>query len=239
MPIYNIAGLNVKMDCESKLCLTRGKQYEVEGDVTPDIIINRDEERIKRNAEQYPQMTLDEWEYMIFGSGFYNNIINFDGMMLHASAVVVDGKAYLFSAPCGTGKSTHTSLWLKLFGDRAYIINDDKPAIRMVDGEFYVYGTPFSGKHDISRNTRVKLGGLCFISQAEENKISVMDSKDVIVNILEQTIRRLSMENMDKMLTVVDKMLSKITVYSLKCNMDLSAAKLSYETMSGEKFDDR
>ena len=239
MPIYNIAGLNVKMDCESKLCLTRGKQYEVSDDVTPDIVINRDEERIKRNAEQYPQMTLDEWEYMIFGSGFYNNIINFDGMMLHASAVVVDGKAYLFSAPCGTGKSTHTSLWLKLFGDQAYIINDDKPAIRMVDGEFYVYGTPFSGKHDISRNTRVKLGGLCFISQAEENEISVMDSKDVIVNILEQTIRRLSMENMDKMLTVVDKMLSNITVYSLKCNMDLSAAKLSYETMSGEKFDDR
>ena len=239
MPVYNIADLNVKMNCESKLCLERGEKYRVSDDTEPDIVIDRDKERIERNVKEYPQMNANEWEYMIFGSGFYNRIINFDGMMLHASAVVVDGKAYLFSAHCGTGKSTHTSLWLKLFGEKAYIINDDKPAIRMIDGVPYVYGTPFSGKHDISRNTKARLAGICFISQAPENKISTMPTQEAIVKVLEQTIRRLSYDNMDKMLSVLDKILSSITVYSLECNMDISAAVLSYETMSGEKLNDR
>jgi hypothetical protein len=236
MPNYKIADLIVHMDCKSEMLLSRGKPYEVSDDLTPDIDIFLTEKKIKYYLDKYPAMNQNEWEYMLYGSSFYNEITAYNGMLLHASGVVVDGKAYLFSAPCGTGKSTHTSLWLKLFGDRAFIINDDKPAIRIIDGKPYVYGTPFSGKHDISKNVRAELGGICFISQSPENEISLMDSGAVIVAVMEQTVRNLSMENMDKMLTVLDDVLRSVKVYSLKCNMDPSAAILSYETMSGEKF---
>lgn len=239
MPMYSISGLTVDMNCRGRLCLERGRRYEAPKTAVPDIVIKREDEEIKKRCKRYPSMNEDEWEYVFMGSKFYNALTEFDGMLLHSSAVVVDGRAYLFSAPCGTGKSTHTQLWLKLFGDRAYVINDDKPAIRMEDGEFYVYGTPFSGKHDISRNTRVKLGGICFISRGTENEISVMKGEDVIVNFLEQTIRTLSMESMDRMLSTLDKLLSRYRIYSLKCNMELDAARLSYETMSGERSDDR
>lgn len=236
MPKYKIADLIVQMEPQSEMLLSRGKPYEVSDDSSPDIVINLEERKIKYYLDKYPQMNQNEWEYMLYGSSFYNELTAHDGMLLHASGVVVDEKAYLFSAPCGTGKSTHTSLWLKVFGDRAFIINDDKPAIRIIDGVPYVYGTPFSGKHDISKNIRTELGGICFISQSPQNEISVMDNRDVIVAVMEQTLRNLSLENMDKMLTVLDKILCKINVYSLKCNMDPSAAVLSYETMSGEKF---
>ncbi|MBR3594352.1 MAG: hypothetical protein IKL44_06750 [Clostridia bacterium] len=236
MPNYKIADLIVNMDCKSDMLLSRGKPYQVSDALKPDLVFTLDEKRVKYYLDKYPQMNNNEWEYMLYGSDFYNALTGYNGMLLHASAVVVDDRAYLFSAPCGTGKSTHTSLWLKLFGDRAYIINDDKPAIRIIDGVPYVYGTPFSGKHDISKNTRVRLGGICFITQSPENEISPMDSQDVIVAVMEQTIRNLSLEHMDKMLTVLDEVLSSVKVYSLKCNMDISAARLSYETMSGEKF---
>lgn len=238
MPDYKIADLKVHMDCESEMLLSRGRPYEVDDDSPVDINLVLTEKKIQYYLDKYPQMNKNEWEYMLFGSGFYNELTAHNGMLLHASAVVVDDRAYLFSAPCGTGKSTHTSLWLKLFGEKAYILNDDKPAIRIVDGVPYAYGTPFSGKHDISRNVRVKLGGICFISQAPINSISPMDSQDVIVAVMEQTVRNLSMENMDKMLSVLDEVLAKVPVYSLECNMELSAAKLSYETMSGEKLSD-
>ena len=238
MSLYNIADLLVEMDFKSDLCLSRAAAYKAESDAEPDIVIKDKEEAIAQSREEHPELTLNEWEYMIYGSDFYRNLLRFDGMMLHASAVVVDGKAYLFSAPSGTGKSTHTSLWLKLFGDRAYIINDDKPAIRLCDGEFYVYGTPFSGKHDISRNTRAKLGGICFVTRGEENKIYPMPDNEVIVNMLDQTVRRLGPIAMDRLLTTLDKLLRQIKVYKIECNMDISAAKLSYQTMSGEKLDD-
>ncbi len=237
MGLYNIAGLNVEMDCKGGLVLSRCAAYKAPADAVADIVVDVKEQEIEKAQSEHPEMNHEQWEYMILGTAFYRKLINFDGMMLHASAVVVDGKAYLFSAPSGTGKSTHTSLWLRLFGDRAYIINDDKPAIRLEDGRFYVYGTPFSGKHDISRNTRTELGGICFISQAHENKIYPMPENEVIVNVLEQTIRRLGINQMDKMLSVLDKLLKSITVYKLDCNMDPDAAKLSYETMSGERFD--
>ena len=88
----------------------------------------------------------------------------------------------------------------------------------MVGDEFYVYGTPFSGKHDLSRNTRAKLGGICFIERAEQNSISKMDINDVIFNMLTQTLRRFPKERMDKMLTLLDKLLSNVGVYKLCCN---------------------
>ncbi|MEE1278985.1 MAG: hypothetical protein UHE86_08030 [Acutalibacteraceae bacterium] len=234
MALYDIADLVVQIDCEGDVLQSRAEAYKMSEDKTPDIIVERKENVIMESAEKYPHLTVADCEYMHMGSDFYAKLIDFDGMMLHASAVVVDGKAYLFSAHSGTGKSTHTSLWLKLFPN-AYIINDDKPAIRMVDGEFYVYGTPFSGKHDLSRNTKAKLGGICFIERAEENSVHKMDMNDVIFNMLTQTLRRFPKERMDKMLTLLDKLLSNVGVYKLCCNMDISAAKLSYETMSGEK----
>ena len=87
--------------------------------------------------------------------------------MLHASAVVVDGDAYLFSAPCGTGKSTHASLWLKYLKHKnPYILNDDKPAIRIVNDNIYVYGTPFSGKTDKNKNEKANLKGIAFLEQS-------------------------------------------------------------------------
>lgn len=69
--------------------------------------------------QKNPHLSLENCEYLSTGGSFYRQLAMFDGMMLHASGVVVDGKAYLFSASCGTGKSTHVRLGLKLFGERA------------------------------------------------------------------------------------------------------------------------
>lgn len=236
MNYYRIADLNVAMDCDTEPTVSRCRPYATEPVEQPDIVIKAKQSEAMASAASNPKLTSEEWEYGIYGGYFYRNLIKFNGMMLHASAVVVDGKAYLFSAHSGTGKSTHTSLWLKLFGERAYIINDDKPAIRFCDGKFYVYGTPFSGKHDISRNTRAPLGGICFLKRAEENSICEMDKNEVIFNMIEQTVRRISLKDMDRMLTTLDGLLNEVKVYNLKCNMDDSAAILSYETMSGEKY---
>ena len=236
MNYYRIADLNVLMDCETEPTVSRCRPYETAPFEKADIVIKGKQSEALASEKANPNLTKEEWEYGVYGGYFYRDLIKFGGMMLHSSAVVVDGKAYLFSAHSGTGKSTHTSLWLRLFGDRAYIINDDKPAIRYCDGKFYVYGTPFSGKHDLSRNTKVALGGICFLQRGEQNRIYKMDQNEVIFNMMEQTVRRLSMQDMDKMLSTMDVLLREVPVYRLECNMEPEAAILSYETMSGEKY---
>jgi len=150
--------------------------------------------------------------------------------MLHASGVVKDGYAYLFSADSGTGKSTHTRLWCEHI-EGAYIINDDKPAIRKINNELFVYGTPFSGKEDLSVNERVKLGGICFLYRSEENVIEKISAEEAIVPVLRQTIHQLSEEKLDKFLKLLDDILSNVPVYKMGCNISRQAALLSYNTM--------
>ena len=81
----------------------------------------------KKKQKMHPEITCEKLEYVYVGAEFNRKILKYGGIMIHSSAVEVDGKAYLFSAPCGTGKSTHTKQWQKYFGaDQAIIINDDK-----------------------------------------------------------------------------------------------------------------
>ena len=74
----------------------------------------------------------------------------YDTFLFHGSCVAVDGAAYCFTAKSGTGKSTHTRLWREMPGERAVMINDDKPLIRIRDGQATVFGTPWDGKHHLS-----------------------------------------------------------------------------------------
>ena len=184
----------------------------------------------REKQEQFPQLTLEELEYLYTGSIFHRYLLNFNGCMLHASAVVVDGYAYLFSADSGTGKSTHTQQWLKHFGDKAYIINDDKPVVRYVDGEWFVYGTPWSGKTDQNVNARARLGAIVFLERAADNQISEISVDTAIPLFFRQTVRRFNTEKrMDAALQIMEKILLDTPIYQLKCNISEDAAITAYQ----------
>ena len=229
---YRIAGLNVEMDSFGRTA-DQAKVYECEKFDKVDIMVHS---LWEVNKNQYPYLSDDDGEYLATGSDFYKKLLRYDGFMLHSSAVVADGKAYLFTADSGTGKSTHTSLWKKLFGNRAYILNDDKPALRLEDGIWYVYGTPWSGKHDLSMNERVPLSGIAIIERGEENRMERMKEISAIVPIIRQANRPKDIESRECLLRLIDKLLVKVPIWKLTCNMTLDAAILSYETMSGNKW---
>lgn len=232
---YNITGLLVAMDTFGRT-LTQAQAYACEGGGTPDIVIRADWQNLQ--ARQ-PHLSRDDCEYLMTGDSFYRQLLNFDGMLLHASAVVMDGRAYLFSAPCGTGKSTHTALWCRVFGpDRARILNDDKPALRYEDGAFYAYGTPWSGKSDQNLNLRVPVAGICILTRGEENSIEPHRGATAIYDILSQTIRPKDPRMTGRLLELLDKLISCVPVWKLCCNMEPEAAMVSYRAMSGAGKDD-
>ena len=230
--IYYIAGLYLEMDTFGRTKLQSEPYISLsKASVNLKILSNANKMMIDQ-----PHLSLDDAEYISTGSSFYRQLLDFNGLMLHSSAVVVDGKAYLFSANSGTGKSTHTQLWLNTFGDRAFLLNDDKPALRLEDGVWYAYGTPWSGKYDISRNERVPLAGIAFLERGEENQIEPFKGTEAIHAFLEQTLRPNSVRVRFQLLELLDKLFSSVPVWKLRCNMDPSAAIVSYEAMSGEKY---
>lgn len=240
MPFYDIANLRVEIIDPKGRTKKQSIPYLSENqssDSAPDIVINVDEQRVKSAMAEHPELTQGDWEYMITGSDFYTALIGFDGILLHSSCVVVDGVAYAFSADSGTGKSTHTQLWLKHFGDRAYILNDDKPAIRIIDGKPYACGTPWSGKYDYSTPAVVPLGGICFLGRSETNQIKPADTGRAIYNIFSQTIRRLGENGMNKLMDNLNELFKLVPIYDLGCNMSDEAVLCSYNAMKREITD--
>lgn len=170
--------------------------------------------------------------YLESGSQFCAGLLSHEGFYLHSSAVALNGKAYLFSGPCGMGKSTHTRLWKKHFGKDAVVFNDDKPALRRIDGKWYAYGTPWCGKDGINENIKVPLAGVCFLKQAPENKIRRLDSFEAMQKILTQTIHKFrKADRLDLLMNSLDLFLREIPVYELENLPEVSAAQMSFETM--------
>ncbi len=228
MQYYKIADLIVAMDTFGRN-LEQAKPYRIE-EAKPDIIIQSDWRTLKQSQ---PQLSDEDCEYVLTGSIFYSQLLEYDGFMLHSSAVVVDGKAYLFSAHSGTGKSTHTNLWLQKFGNRAYILNDDKPALRLENGAWYAYGTPWSGKYDINTNARVPVAGICFLERGLENHIRPFSGSEAVVSFFEQTVRPAEKELRIKILNMLQEMMATVPFWKLTCNMDAEAAEVAYTAMSG------
>ena len=166
---------------------------------------------------------------------FYCKLLHFDGLMLHSSAVAMDGNAYLFSGPCGRGKSTHTRLWQSAFGEAASVFNDDKPALRRLETGWYAYGTPWCGKDGINKNEKWPLAGICFLKQANKNRIRRLTPAEALPLLLGQTLHRLYPQEMSLLLTHVDRLLREVPVYELENTPTESAARLSYETMRPDK----
>ncbi|MDE6149106.1 MAG: hypothetical protein K2F81_03295 [Ruminococcus sp.] len=232
MKSYKICDLIVNMDLKYSMIKDRAEKYLISDSNSPDITIESNDENITRIKDLAPYLNNAECEVIYTTSMFYRRLLSFDGFMLHSSAVCVDNKAYLFSANSGTGKSTHTTQWLKLFGDKAYIINDDKPALKVEDGKVYVYGTPWSGKSDLNLNVRVPLQGICVLERSENNFIEPLDKGVAVYKLMNQTLRPPFESYMDKLLNLLDVVITETPIWRMGCNISTEAAQIAYDAMS-------
>lgn len=228
---YTIADIIVDLELKHPRLMGQCKNYIYTGDRETNIKIRFNDDFFENALPDFPGLDVDSLEYLFTGTEYYKTLIQFGGMMLHSSCVVYENKAYLFTAPSGTGKSTHTELWLKRFPG-AYILNDDKPAIRITPNGVYAYGTPFSGKNDISVNTGVPIGGICILNRGEKNSIVKLSAVEALPTILHQTVRPHEEDAMDKLLQIIDKVLTYVPVYKLHCNMEPEAAEVAYNEMN-------
>lgn len=151
--------------------------------------------------------------------------------LMHGSAICVDGKAYVFTALSGTGKSTHTRLLRQLLGERCVMINDDKPFLYDKDGQFYVCGTPWMGKHRLGEKIIKPLAGIFFLRRSENNELSTMSAEAALPLMLSQIHRPVQAEHMLYTLDFLDRLLASVPLYDFGCNMDISAAELSSSVM--------
>ena len=184
-----------------------------------------DEEGLKRR--KFPEPFL---ERSVIQRRVAEHLLKRDVLLMHGSTVAVDGRAYLFTAACGTGKSTHTRLWREVFGDRAVMVNDDKPFLKLTGDAVIACGAPWTGKHGIGTNSCLPLGGICILRRGPENLIRPAQRESVEDFLLHQIFRCEGREALTKELA--DRLLSSVPLWEMECTKDPQAAEVAYGAMS-------
>ena len=196
------------------------------------------ERRIYISEHEYEGIgILDLPDWMLESTAIQRKItekfFEYDILLFHGSVIAVDGVAYLFTAKSGTGKSTHTRLWREMFGERAVMVNDDKPFLKFTDEGVIACGSPWNGKHRLGTNIMVPLKAICVLERGESNVITRIDPKDALQMLFQQSSRPMNRMLMPKYMELVDRLANSVEFYRLKCNMSPEAARVSYEGMSG------
>ncbi len=183
----------------------------------------------KRQAKLSSDYPLHYIEFLEIYRVICDYVVANGGMLMHGAVIEYEDKAYMFTAPSGTGKTTHIKLWKRLYGDKVHVINGDKPLMRFIDGEYMVYGTPWCGKEHYNRNVKAPLRGIVLVSRGEENSIEQISPDKFNAFLLKQVYMPKSREGVLKSLDFADRLFSAVPLYSLKCNMSLDAARVACE----------
>ena len=160
-----------------------------------------------------------------------DRLLSRDTLMFHGSTVAVDGKAYLFTGPCGTGKSTHTRFWREVFGQRAVMINDDMPFLQITPNGVLAYGSPWSGKHGLSTNICADLQGICFLQRGGENEIHPITPGQGNAAVRHQMHTPIDEALLKKAISLADRLTEAVPLWQMRCNMQAKAAEVSYQAM--------
>lgn len=240
--ILRLAELNIAVSYRHEFTEQLCREYVVDGfDGNADLSVSvTDNELAEEAAAAFDVHGREFSPGYIESVCIYRNICrklpSYDAILLHA-AVISDGKyAYAFSAPSGTGKSTHILQWRRAFGKEIFVVNGDKPIVRRKNGVWYAYGTPWCGKENLQTNTSAPLAAVCFIKRSPENSITRLDLNLAAEKIMHQIIVPKDPLMAMTTLELLDKMIRSVPVWELECNISEDAARVARAAMSDENI---
>lgn len=236
--IIEVAGVKVLVKSRYEQTRQYMQDYIVDSD-SYDLCSSVTDEEIDKAAEEAIGIA---HRYHVETTALYRPIAEampfYNGFVFHGASISYQGKAYLFTAPSGTGKSTHISLWKKYLGEEVKIVNGDKPIITATDGKVLIHGTPWSGKERWQKNTSAELSAICLVMRGSENKIEKVDSGEILRDLIYQTYVPSNSESLLKTLELLDAVLKSVPVYRLWCDISQDAVRCSFEGMTGLDFDE-
>lgn len=200
-------------------------------DVSPEWVVEAGDDDLMRENPKGERYAPAYLESLALYRKICERLVSENIILFHGSALAMDGKGYLFTAPSGTGKSTHAALWRKVFGERVIMINDDKPLLQITAKGATVYGTPWAGKANLQTNTSAPVAGIVLLHQAPANAIRSMTGREAYPRLLSQTHR---VENPQGLVHTLDlvQQLAKLPVYELGCTPTPEAALLACRTLT-------
>ena len=212
------------------------KDYLV-NDVTPDFSVSLSKEDIlaEQEATSENQFSPAYLETLALLRKLAEILPSHNRILMHGASISYNEHAYLFTAPSGTGKSTHIRLWKKYLGDDVKIVNGDKPFISL-ENEPMIYGSPWAGKENWHRNCKMPLKGICFVQRGTANSIRRIEASECLSLLFKQVYLPADTLAAGLTLELVDTLIKKVPLYVLTCDMSEEAVKCSFEALTGLSY---
>lgn len=195
-------------------------------------------ETIEGLRNVYPNNPPDSYiEMMELYPILSDSLIPYGRCFFHGCAFLWNGKAYIFVAPSGTGKSTQFILWKLVYGNEIRILNGDKPILEFrQDDSIWVHPSPWQGKENIGRMESAELGGLIYLQKSQENRIALMTTKEAVLPVLQQFLFSAgSSKDVLAVCAMEEKLLTQVSVWRLENRGDEASAILCHDFIEKEK----
>ena len=239
-----IAGVPVEIRCRHEENESFFADYFT--DESPKFIVEPEADDLERIRVSAEQMAVNEGREPEHYSESYleNNavhallaekLVEYGVLLMHGSALAMDGEGYIFTAKSGTGKSTHARLWRERFGSRVEMINDDKPMLRIENGSVMVYGTPWNGKHRLGVNDRAPLKAVIHLTRDTKNHINPIAGREAFALIYRQAYVSRNPETTRRIVAMEEELIRSAAFYRLGCNMEIEAAETAWRGMNPGK----
>ncbi len=212
--------------------------YITDSSVTPDIIASVTDEEIRSTVDVVPGISPETAELTSLYRPIAEGFPTLGGFVFHGAAISFGGKGYIFTAPSGTGKSTHIKLWRRYLGKKVDIINGDKPIITVSDGGIFVHGTPWAGKERWQKNHSFPLGGICLLHRSKDCTAGTADTDAALPFLLGQVYISPCEEVTAKTMELLDTVLRSVKIKDLYCDISEKAVRCSFEELCGQNYDD-
>ena len=235
-----IADVNIKINSIYDETYNLCKDYITDG--APDFCVTATEDDITAEREKSKrEAAFEHRKYFEFSPSYLETLavyrkiavgmLDYNAFLMHGAVVGLGGAAYMFTAPSGVGKTTHTGFWLKRFPD-AFIVNGDKPFLRFIDGVAYACGTPWAGKEGANTNTMLPLKAVCVLTRGETNAVRPVNFSEIYPLLMGQSYRPAQKEALIKTFELIKKLGESTAFYILKCNLDPLSADVAFEGMN-------
>ena len=225
-----LSGLKIRIEHKYDHMARFCKDYTALFDL-PDIVATASEEAVLKEKEMVPKAAIYDCESLCIYRAVAEQLPAFSRFVFHGAAIEYDGNAYLFTAPSGTGKTTHINLWRRYLGDKVNVINGDKPIIN-VGNISIVYGTPWAGKEGYQRNASAPIKAICILKQGKVNKITKLQKAEAVNHLMRQVYLPQDKTALSQTLALLGKLIETTPVYILECDISEQAFLTSFNEMT-------
>ena len=208
---------------------------------TPTLFVSLTEDDMARETDENQKagdsMELRHIESLAIQRKLTESLLSYSTFLMHGAVIALDSQtSFMFTAKSGTGKTTHIRKWLEN-APGAFVVNGDKPLIKIAWEEAIAYGTPWCGKEHLNTNIGVPLRAIVLMERSEDNEIEEISFSQAFPTLLQQTYRPADADKMRKTLSLLSALNGKMKFYRFRFNnLKPDAFRVSYEALTGKRI---